>query len=395
MSVLTARHRVVLAVGCGQMLAWASSYYLLAILAQPMALGLGVPPLAVYASFSAALLVGAALGPVVGSWLDREGGRTVLLASNVAFATGLLALAAAQGPLTMLLGWLLIGAAMPMGLYDAAFSTMVSLYRGDARRSIVAVTLIGGFASTVGWPLSAALESHFGWRLTCVAWALLHLSVGLALHGGVIPRVQAPAVPVLPTAVAIDTAAPAAPTTRVLWLLALVFACSGFVFAAMATHLPRVLVAAGCAPAAAVAAAALVGASQVAGRVAEAGFLNRLHPLVSARLSLALHPVGAALLGIFGAPFAAVFVVLHGIGIGLMTIVKGTLPLALFGAAGFGRRAGILEAPARVAQALAPIVFGLGLDRYGVQVLWLSAGLIVTGLLAVMVVAAQTRSAGT
>ncbi len=392
MSEAAARRRIVLAVGCGQMLAWASSYYLLAILAQPMALGLGIPPLAVYASFSAALLLGAALGPVVGGRLDRHGGRAVLLASNAVFATGLLLLAVAQGPLTLLLGWLVIGAAMPMGLYDAAFSTMVGLYRGDARRSIVAITLIGGFASTVGWPLSAALEAHFGWRMTCIAWALLHLSLGMGLHAGVLPRRQAPA-PLHPPPQA-ALAPPATQTSlRTMWLLAGVFACSGFVFAAMAAHLPRVLQAAGCTPAAAVAAAALVGASQVAGRLAEAGFLNRLHPLISARLSMTLHPLGAVLLGIFGAPFAAVFVILHGAGTGLMTIVKGTLPLALFGAAGFSRRAGILEAPARIAQAAAPILFGLGLDHYGIGVLWLSGGLILAGFCAVLLIRMQASPA--
>ncbi len=383
------RRRVVTAIGLAQLLAWASSYYLLAIIAEPMAAGLGVPRIAVFASFSMALLAGAALGPAVGARIDHYGGRSVLLASNGVFALGLSVLALAQGPVTLVLGWLLIGAAMPMGLYDAAFSTLVSLYRRDARKSIVGVTLIAGFASTVGWPLSAAVEAHYGWRATCAMWALLHLVAGAAIHSQLVPHAQGAPGPAAASVPAED--AEVAPSMLVLGLLAAAFTCSGFVFASMAAHLPRLLEVVGCTPAAAVAAASLVGASQVAARLAEAGALSRLHPLVSAHVSTLLHPVGALLLLVFGAPFAAVFTVLHGAGMGLMTIVKGTLPLALFGSAGFGRRAGLLEAPSRVAQATAPVVFGLWLDRYGGDVLWVSGGIAFAGFAAVVIVGRLTR----
>lgn len=378
--VLPSRRRSVIAVGLGQLLAWASSYYLLAILARPMADGLGLAPVAVYLMFSGALLVAALLGPAVGGLIDRRGGRSVLQLSNLVFAAGHATLALAQGPYMLALGWLLVGVAMPMGLYDAAFSTLVGLYRSEARRSIVGVTLLGGFASSVSWPLTAALESHFGWRVACASWALLHLTIGLAIHGWMLPRV--PPVALHPPVPAGEPAA--TPAMATMWILAGIFTCSGFVFASMATHLPRVLQAVGCTPAAAVAAASLIGVSQVAGRLAEAGFLNRLHPLATARLSTALHPLGVLLIGVFGAPFAAIFTVMHGVGIGLMTIIKGTLPLALFGAAGFGRRSGLLEAPSRVAQAIAPVLFGLSLDRYGAHALWLSGGIAFCGLLGVL-----------
>ncbi len=386
------RRRVVVAIGLAQLLAWASSYYLLAIVAEPMAAGLGVPRITVFAAFSMALLTGAALGPAVGARIDRYGGRSVLLASNGVFALGLSVLALAQGPVSLVLGWLLIGAAMPMGLYDAAFSTLVSLYRRDARKSIVGVTLIAGFASTVGWPLSAAMEAHYGWRATCAMWALLHLVAGAAIHSQLVPEVQRGPAPAPAADGAPADTVDATPSMWVLGLLAAAFTCSGFVFASMAAHLPRLLEVVGCTPAAAVAAASLVGASQVAARLAEAGALSRLHPLVSAHVSTLLHPVGALLLLVFGAPFAAVFTVLHGAGMGLMTIVKGTLPLALFGAAGFGRRAGLLEAPSRVAQATAPVVFGLWLDRYGSDVLWICGGIAFAGFAAVVTVGCMTRS---
>ncbi|MES0873839.1 MFS transporter [Sinimarinibacterium thermocellulolyticum] len=381
--------RVVVAAGAGQLLAWGSSYYLLAILARPMAADMDLAPLWVYASFSGALLVAAMLGPFAGARIDRHGGRCVLLASNALFALALIVLALAEDRWSLLLGWLLMGAAMPMGLYDAAFSTMVGLYGARARRAIVGITLIAGFASTISWPLTAAIEAEAGWRAACVVWAVLHLTVGAGIHAWLLPpSPPMSAHPAVAAAAAGDGVG--VPPPRTLWLLALVFTASGFVFAAMATHLPRLLELGGCSPAQAVAAASLVGIAQVVGRVVEAGWLSRLHPLATARLSSVLHPLGAMLFALFGGPLAFTFAALHGAGVGIMTIVKGTLPLALFGTTGFGRRAGLLEAPARLAQATAPMLFGVALDHWGAAALWLS---IAAGAIAVAgVLGLRTRA---
>lgn len=158
-------------------------------------------------------------------------------------------------------------------------------------------------------------------------------------------------------------------------VFAAVFAATWVVSTGMAAHLPRLLQVAGASPAAAVAAAALVGPAQVAARLVEFGLMRRAHPLVSARVATVLHPLGAVALALFGGPAAAVFTVLHGAGNGLLTIAKGTLPLALFGPAGYGLRTGLLSVPARVAQAGAPLAFGLLLDLVGLGVLAVSAGL--------------------
>lgn len=369
--------RTTLALGASQLLAWASSYYLLAILAVPMAAQFGIARVAVYAMFSASLIVAAALGPVVGRWVDQRGGRRVLMLSNGVFASGHLLLASAQHPAQLLLGWLLIGAAMPMGLYDAAFATLVRLFGTAARPRIVGVTLIAGFASSVSWPLTAFVEHHAGWRWACALWGALHLSAGLFIHARLLPRDEhrtdpAPAAAADPAAPAVAVTTVGGPKPATLWLLATVFAVSGFTFAALAAHLPRLLEAAGASTATAVFAASLVGASQVAGRLLEVGVFSRWHPLYSARISLALHPLGVLLLALFGAPAAMLFTVLHGAGVGLMTIVKGTLPLALFGPQGFGQRAGWLEAPSRVMQASAPVLFGLAVDGWGVHALGLT-----------------------
>ena len=366
------RNHTVAAIGFGQMLAWGSSYYLAAILAPVMARQFGLPSVAVFAMFSAALLVSAMLGPFAGRRVDRLGGRRVLQNSNVLFAIAHLVLATAQGPVTLALGWLMLGVAMPFGLYDAAFGTLVRLYREDARRSIVAVTLIAGFASSVSWPLTHFIEVHTSWRAACALWALLHLTGGLALHRYGVPNVLGAT---LHTASASAAPTIIAPRPALMWLLAAIFAASGFVFASLAAHLPRLLQAAGATATVAVAAASLVGVFQVGGRVFDALWLKRAHPLVSAQIASVLHPIGAALLLIFGAPLVAVFTALHGAGVGLMTIIKGTLPLALFGPQGFAQRAGLLEAPSRVMQAAAPVLFSLLLDGWGAAVIWLTAGL--------------------
>ena len=169
--------RVVAAVGLGQLLAWGSSYYLLATLARPMAAELGVSGVWVYASFSAALIVAALLGPWAGARMDRHGGRRVLLASNLLFAASLAVLALAQDRYMLTLGWLAMGVAMPMGLYDAAFSTVVGLYGAQARRAIVGVTLIAGFASSVS--ISSCIISTS--MLSFVSRILVILSVVAAI----------------------------------------------------------------------------------------------------------------------------------------------------------------------------------------------------------------------
>ncbi|HPU51067.1 MAG TPA: MFS transporter, partial [Burkholderiaceae bacterium] len=168
--------------GSAQTLAWGSSYYLPAVLATPMARDLGVSAPTVFAAFSIALVVSATVGPAAGRLIDRRGGRPVLMGTNILFAIGLLALGLAQGPVTLFLAWGLIGIAMGSGLYEAAFSALVRLYGQGARNAITGITLIAGFASTVGWPLTALMESQFGWREACMGWAALHLLIGLPLN---------------------------------------------------------------------------------------------------------------------------------------------------------------------------------------------------------------------
>lgn len=381
----TGQTPVVLGLGTTQTLAWASSYYLPALLAAPLAAELGLAVTQVFGAFTLALVVSALVGPAAGRAIDRHGGRTVLMVTNGLFAIGLAALGLAQSEWQVWAAWCVIGLAMGSGLYDAAFAALVRLYPVSARNAITGITLIAGFASTVGWPLTQWGIDAIGWRGTCLGWAALHLVLGLPLHSR-LPRGRvedAPPVQPLTPPGAASTApavAPPAAGNGVAMVLAAVFAIAWFTSTAMAAHLPLLLQAQGLSASTALAVAMLVGPAQVAGRLLEFGFLRRAHPLLSSRFATAGHPLGVLLLALGGPVGGWLFAVMHGMGNGILTIAKGTLPLVVFGAAGYGERQGWLMAPARVSQAFAPVLFGLAMARWGGQALWLTAGLGVLAL---------------
>lgn len=367
--------------GVAVTVAYASSYYLPAIVAKDMAASLGLSVSTVFLAFSAALVMSALLGPLAGRLVDKHGGRAVLASNNLVFAAALVAMAAAQGPVSLFSAWLLMGVAMSAGFYEAAFSSLVRIYGSKARPAITGITLIAGFASTVGWPLTSWMNAALGWRAACLGWAAIHLLLALPLNL-LLPSGQAQ------TAHVPDT--PAEPEVKqapasTAWLLAFVFGVTWFVSTAMAAHLPRLLQAGGIGLASAVAFAALVGPAQVVGRLLEYGLLRNVSPLVSARIASLCHAAGALLFMALGVPAGMVFTVLHGAGNGVMTIANGTLPLLFFGPGGYGARQGRLMMPARFAQALAPFFFGLAIDRFGASALWFSVSLGLLAFLALMV----------
>ena len=386
MSASAYRALTVAVLGTTQTLSWGASYYLPAILATPIAAEFGLSRAAIFGVFSGALLLTAVLGPAAGRAIDSRGGRDVLAVSNVVFALGLLMMGLAPGPLVFALAWAVMGAGMAMGLYDAAFAALAGLYGKDARASITGITLIAGFASTVGWPATALMEAEWGWRGACFGWAALQLLLGLPLNRFLIPRVPPPEKAVAPSATAPEGKAP---RLRDMALLAFVLAAAGFSASALGAHLPGLLQAAGATATAAVAASALLGPAQVGARILEFGLLRKMSPLVSARIAASLHPIAVGALLAGGAPMAAAFVLIHGAGNGMLTITRGTLPLALFGPVGYGRRQGIITAPARAAQALAPYGFGLMVDAQGAQALWLTAALGLAAMAALFVLRAR------
>jgi MFS family permease len=384
------RTLIVCTVGVTQTLAWGSTYYLPAVFADPVSAALHVARAWFFGVFSGALLLSGLLGPWAGRMIDRRGGRDVLAGTNLVFAAGLLLLSTATGIVGLAAAWLIIGVGMGFGLYEAAFATVAGLFGREARNAITGITLFAGFASTVGWPTSAVLIDALGWRGACVVWAALHIVVGLPLNPLLIPK-AAPLEP-LPA----EPPGNAAPSdlTWTMIILGAVFGATWFVSTALAAHLPRLLEALGASAAVAVFAGSLVGPAQVAARLIEFTLLQRASPMLSARIATILHPIGAMLLMTFGPALAIPFVLFHGGGNGLLTIARGTLPLALFGSAGYGLRTGLLAAPARILQGAAPLVFGMVLDRSGpVAALLVSSSLTGVSFLALLTLRPRGKTA--
>ncbi|MGE0259512.1 MAG: MFS transporter [Alphaproteobacteria bacterium] len=382
------RHRAFVVAGLGttQTLAWASSFYMPAILGAPIAAALGIAPTLFFGLFSAALLLSAATAPYVGQLIDRHGGRAVLITSNVVLAAGLALLGLAQGVASLALAWVALGIGMAMGLYDPAFAALTRLYGREARGPITGITLIAGFASTVGWPVTAWLEHSLGWREACLIWAAVNLCIAMPLNLWAIP--PAPPLPA-PNPGAPAVAADAGAPPGAMAILAFFFSATRFVSGALSAHLPGLLHGMGTTEVAAIAAAALVGPAQVGARIAEFGLLRSFHPLISARVASLLHPLGAVFLVALGPAGAAVFAVLHGAGNGMITIAKGTLPLAIFGPAGYGRRNGILSVPTRIAEASAPLLFGLLIAWIGGEAVLVTAGLCLSAFASLLLLRAR------
>ena len=376
---------IILALGTTQTLAWASSYYLPAILADPIARDLGVSSNWIFAAFSASLVISALLGPRVGRQIDLVGGRQVLSISNLTLAAGLALLGLTHSITLLVAAWLLLGIGMGFGLYDAAFGALGRIYGNAARGAITGITLIAGFASTVGWPLTAWGLESIGWRDTCFAWAAAHMLIGLPINFLMLPAVKG-------AKAATETPVkPHIPIDRTMILLAFAFAAAWSVTGAMAAHFPRILEAAGATSVQAVAAGALIGPAQVAARIVEASLLSRYHPLVSTRLACLTHPLGAIIVAIVGGGAASAFAIFHGAGNGILTIARGTLPLAIFGPQNYAYRLGIIGAPARMAQAAAPLAFGLLIDSMGSRILIVSSGLSLAALLALLLLHERSR----
>ena len=359
-STLKPSPRVVIStLGVTQILAWGSSYYLPAVLAKPIAADTGWSLAWVVGGLSAGLLAAGLVTPWVGRTIDAKGGRPVLIGSSVLLGSGLALLALAHNLPVYFLAWLLMGVGMGSGLYDAAFSTLGRLYGKQARGAITTLTLWGGFASTVCWPLSAYLVEHLGWRGTCTVYAALQVLVSLPLHAFVLPGVGASMPNTKPAPGASGNQSGeglASPRrTRAFLLLATILTLGAVTASMIGVHLLTFLQARGLELAGAVALGALVGPSQVGARVVEMAFGRHYHPIWTMVASVSLVATGVILLAA-GFPILALALALYGAGNGIGSIAKGTLPLALFGPFGYASLMGKLAMPSLLAQALSPSI---------------------------------------
>ena len=362
------RVAVITALGVTQIFAWGSSYYLLAVLAEPIAAETGWARAWIVGGVSLGLLTAGAISPWVGRAIAALGGRPVLAVSAGFLATGLLALAQARSLPVYVAAWLVIGLGMGAGLYDPAFATLGRLYGHGGRSAITTLTLFGGFASTICWPLSALLEAHLGWRGACMAYAGFQVFVALPAYFLVVPREprQSSPPPARPPSQALAATQGEAPRHGSLVLLAATVTLASVISTTLSVHLLSILQAKGYALTAAVALGALVGPSQVAARTIELLIARFHHPIWTKMASASLVAAGLAALWV-GGQIIVLALVLYGAGIGLESIARGTLPLAIFGPGRYPVVMGRIAMPSLVAQAAAPSIGAALLEAGGVD----------------------------
>ena len=339
--------RMTVAIGFTQTLAWATTFYVPATMVGPASADLGVSSTILLGGFSLALLVTGLMSPWVGRRIDRVGGRGVLAISTVVTASGLFVMAAVPHVIAWYAAWMVVGVGMAMGLYDAAFGTIGRLMGAEARPYIVGVTLMAGFASTIGWPMGVWLAAHVGWRVALGGYAVLQVAVLLPIILIFVPT-AAPAEP----ATSRTMSSGREPAPRAFLLLAAYFTLRSGINAVVMVHALTLLGGMGFGAAAAVGAATLIGPAQVGSRVIDWFFGRGLNPMVTGVVSAVLLPVATVAL-LVGLP-AAAFTLLYGLSNGILTIGRGTLPLHLFGPEGYAARIGRLALPALLASAVAP-----------------------------------------
>lgn len=354
--------------GVSQILAWGSSYYLLAVLAQPIASDTGWPLAWIVGGLSFGLLVAGMVSPQVGDRIQRLGGRPVLATSAIFLALGLIGLAFSPNVLVYVLAWLVLGVGMGAGLYDAAFATLGRIYGQRARAAITSLTLFGGFASTVCWPLSAMLVSQFGWRNACLIYAAIHLLVLLPLYVFALPKEQKQNAGQSKHAAGEGAVGGAVPAdSRLLFaLIALVIAISSMISTLLSVHMLTILQARDIALGAAVALGAIVGPSQVGARTIEMAISRFHHPIWTKFASTVLVAAGVGLLWI-GVPIVAAALILYGAGIGIESIARGTLPLAVFGEHRYAAIMGRIAMPSLIMQAASPSIGAMLIEKLGAE----------------------------
>jgi predicted MFS family arabinose efflux permease len=358
------------------MLAFGTTLYLLTVLAQPMHVDTGWPLPWIIGGMSAGSLAGAAISPRVGRWIRHKGGKPALSLSSLLFAAGLALIALSPNLPVYFAGWTLLGLAMPLGYYDAAFGALGRLYGLEARKAITMVTLWGGFASTTFWPLSGLLVTHVGWRWTCAVYAVLHLVVALPIYRWILPNAE-------PAPEAVNAGAGegahvglSATAKAAVVALALVLMAETLVASIVSVHLVTILRERGLTLAAAVALGVFVGPSQVSARFGESVFGARYHPSLTMIIAVAAIMSGVGLLSVLPTSAAPVALIAYGAGIGLVSVARGSLPLYLFGPYEAPVISGRLGRPVAVTQALAPSIGALMITGIGgTASLWVLTGL--------------------
>lgn len=364
---------LIIALGVTQVAGYGTLYYAFAVLAPEMTRSFGWASEWTYGAFAAGLLAGGLVAPVAGRLIDRHGTRAMMSLGTVLAAASLFALSQARGPVSFYGAMIALEIVSTLVLYDAAFTALTQAHGPGARRAISKLTLIGGFASTLFWPLTTVLLGQFDWREIYRIYAIMQFAVCVPLHLFLLPGRVRRAVGVAPAPsageVAPDTYLHGEARQSAFLLLALAFSLQGFVVSAMSVHMLTLLQGLGLSAAVSVGIGAMVGPSQVAGRLVEMLFGTGLQPVTTAWVSAVLMPLGLMFLLVGGmtATLAGLFAIAYGISMGLGSIVRGTVPLQLFGPAGYGAMLGKLSAPGLAIKAAAPLAFAVMVERTGLM----------------------------
>jgi len=360
----------VVALGITQITAWGTSYYCLGVLAGPISRDTGWTRGFVFLGFTVALLAMGVVSNAVGRAIDRHGARAVMTLGTALVSIGLFALSQVRHEAAYLVVWAFLGIGMRLCLYDAAFAALVQIVPSRGRKAISYLTLFGAFASSVFWPVGQALNEQLGWRQTLVVFAVINLAVCLPLHWLGLARRESDG-SAMRAGGPVESAdgPPLEGTTRsiAIALFALIMSLNGFVFGVISVQLVPLLEAAGLATAAAVWIASLKGVAQFGGRVVEIVFARNLRAITVGRIAIGILPPALALLlvGTGSLPLVVAFTLLMGASQGVITIVRGAVPLALFGVKGYGAVLGLIATPVLVVNAASPTVFAWIVDRWG------------------------------
>lgn len=353
--------------GLGMMVSFSSSYYLMGVLAEPMAKALAVDTGMAFAALSAAFLISALLTPVSGRWTDLRGGREVLMVAAVLFALALGVMSLARDGALMLAGITLLGAGMGIGYYGPANALLVAVYGDAAKRPITAVSLIGAFGGAVGWPLTAWLIEQWGWRGACLFWAFLNVGLCLPLYRLLLPAHQ--------RGLSSGSADGRVKWDKTLIRLAVLFACGWWVATALAAHLPRVLQQLGLTVAEAAVAAGMMAVAAISVRLLVLVLPVMKCPVIAVRVATLSHPAGVLLALSSGKALAVCVSIGQGLGNGLLSVGAGVLPLHIYGRDNYGLRQALMLMPARFAQAAAPMMFAAIMDISAKMALLVTSGL--------------------
>lgn len=381
---------VVAALGVNQIISFGTLNFTIAVLGPALGQAAGVSDFVVYAMYSAGLVASGLIAPWIGREIDRRGGRPVLCAGSVLAGIACLALAMVQGPATLMPAWLLTGLAMAFTLYEPAFATLHQVAGTAYRRSVTAVTLYGGFASTVFWPLSQALLDLWGVRVTFAIYSALQIGVCLPLHLIFIPRAN-PQTLSARAEPAPSLQAPR-PGRTYLWL-AVALTLGSLVSSAITAHQIGLLMATGLTAREAVILGAMIGPMQVVGRFMEMMLATHVSAIKAGVIAFGTYVAALAVFAVASGnlALAVLYAVLYGWSNGVLTVTRGTVPAELFGRAGYGALLGRLAMPQFIARALAPAALA-GLLALHAPLFATSAVLLAFGVLALLAYLRAVRS---